>query len=93
VVSVTTAPDLIPELSFKLLKMLWQEVYMFGLGSQEIIIILVIAVVLFGAKKLPQIGEGMGKALTNFKKASTGKDEDEPAQAQPEPNKELISND
>jgi len=43
---------------------------MFGLGSQEIIIILVIGVVLFGVKKLPQIGEGMGKALTNFKKAT-----------------------
>jgi sec-independent protein translocase protein TatA len=47
---------------------------MFGLGSQEIIIILVIAVVLFGAKKLPQIGEGVGKALTNFRKAASDKD-------------------
>jgi sec-independent protein translocase protein TatA len=61
---------------------------MFGLGSQEIIIILVIAVVLFGAKKLPQIGEGMGKALTNFRKASAGKDE-ELEESQAKPDKEL----
>jgi len=43
---------------------------MFGLGSQEILIILVIALVVFGAGKLPQIGEGMGKAIKNFKKAA-----------------------
>ncbi|MDK2791479.1 MAG: sec-independent protein translocase protein TatA [Deferribacteres bacterium] len=43
---------------------------MFGLGTQEILIILVIALVIFGAGKLPQIGEGMGKAIRNFKKAA-----------------------
>ncbi|MGE4318408.1 MAG: twin-arginine translocase TatA/TatE family subunit [Deferribacterales bacterium] len=43
---------------------------MFGLGSQEILIILVIALVVFGAGKLPQIGDGMGKAIKNFKKAA-----------------------
>ena len=43
---------------------------MFGFGSQEIMIILIIAVVIFGAGKLPQIGEGMGKAIRNFKKSA-----------------------
>jgi len=42
---------------------------MFGLGMQELIIILVIVVVLFGATRLPQIGEGIGKAIRNFKKS------------------------
>lgn len=42
---------------------------MFGLGMQELIIILVIVLVLFGATRLPQIGEGIGKAIRNFKKA------------------------
>jgi sec-independent protein translocase protein TatA len=42
---------------------------MFGLGTQELIIILVIIVVLFGATKLPQIGSGIGQAIKNFKKS------------------------
>ncbi|MGC8767909.1 twin-arginine translocase TatA/TatE family subunit [Calditerrivibrio sp.] len=47
---------------------------MFGLGTQEIILILLVALVIFGAGKLPQIGESMGKAIRNFKSAA--KDED-----------------
>ena len=42
---------------------------MFGLGVTELIIILVIVVVLFGASKLPEIGKGVGEAITNFKKS------------------------
>ena len=52
---------------------------MFGgrLGFGELIIILLIVIVIFGAGKLPQIGEGLGKAITNFKKSVAGKDEDQ----------------
>lgn len=42
---------------------------MFGLGATELIIIFLIVLVIFGAKKLPEIGSGLGKGITNFKKA------------------------
>ncbi|PID75860.1 MAG: twin-arginine translocase TatA/TatE family subunit [Deltaproteobacteria bacterium] len=41
---------------------------MFGLGMPELIIIFVIAFFIFGGKKLPEIGSGLGKAITSFKK-------------------------
>ena len=43
---------------------------MFGIGMPELIIILVIILIIFGAGKLPEIGAGMGKAIKNFKKAT-----------------------
>ena len=46
-----------------------------GIGMQEILIILLIVLVLFGAKKLPEIGGGLGRAIRNFKKATTEPDE------------------
>lgn len=48
---------------------------MFGLGTQELLLILVIVIVLFGATRLPQIGKGIGEAIKNFKKATSEKDE------------------
>jgi sec-independent protein translocase protein TatA len=44
---------------------------MMGLGMTELIIILVIALVIFGAGKLPEIGTSLGKSIQNFKKATT----------------------
>ncbi len=41
---------------------------MCGLGTPELVIILVIALVIFGGSRLPQLGEGLGKAIRGFKK-------------------------
>lgn len=48
---------------------------MFGLGLPEITLILFIVVVIFGARRLPEIGSGIGKAIKNFKAGMSGKDE------------------
>ncbi len=48
---------------------------MFGLRLPELILILLIIVVLFGANKLPQIGAGLGQSIRGFKKALSGDDE------------------
>ena len=45
------------------------------LGTGELILIAVVLLVLFGAKKLPQLGDGLGKALRGFQKAVSGSDE------------------
>ena len=47
---------------------------MFGLGASELLIILAIALLLFGARRLPEIGSGLGKAIRGFKEGVTGKD-------------------
>jgi len=46
-------------------------------GPMELIVILIIVVIIFGAGKLPQIGEGMGKAIRNFKGAVSENEEKE----------------
>jgi sec-independent protein translocase protein TatA len=50
---------------------------MFGLGLQELLVILVIALIIFGPSKLPQIGSGLGKAIRDFKKGVSSDDPEE----------------
>jgi sec-independent protein translocase protein TatA len=40
---------------------------MFGLGTSELIIILILVLIIFGAGKLPQVGKSLGQGLRNFK--------------------------
>ena len=46
-----------------------------GIGMTELIVILVIVLILFGAKRLPDLASGLGKAIKNFKKATTEPDQ------------------
>jgi sec-independent protein translocase protein TatA len=48
---------------------------MFGLGMQELLIIMVVVVIIFGAGRIPQLGSALGKGITNFKKSISSNDE------------------
>jgi sec-independent protein translocase protein TatA len=50
---------------------------MLGLGLPEILLILVIALLIFGAARLPEIGKSLGKALSEFKKGMQGLSDDQ----------------
>ena len=45
------------------------------LGTLELVLILFIVLIVFGAGKLPQLGDALGRSIRNFKRSSSGKDE------------------
>lgn len=60
-----------------------------NLGMSELIVILIIALIIFGPGKLPEVGKAIGRGVRNFKKAISGDSENEPDKSVPESNKEL----
>lgn len=50
---------------------------MFGIGVPELIVILVVALVIFGPGRLPEIGGALGKGIRDFKKGFDGHDEED----------------
>ena len=66
-------PHMLPESSY--------AEHMPNVGPWEIILLLLLALLLFGAKRLPEIGRSMGKGMREFKDSVSGKDhDDEPAE-------------
>lgn len=66
---------------------------MFGLGAQELLLILLIILLLFGARKIPEIARGLGKSVAEFKKGARELDDEikreEPEKRQPPDRKDL----
>ncbi|SCM73525.1 twin-arginine translocase TatA/TatE family subunit [Desulfovibrio sp. 86] len=50
-----------------------------ALSIQHLLVVLVVVILLFGAKKLPEIGSGLGKAIKNFKQSISEQETDDPA--------------
>lgn len=48
---------------------------MFGIGIQELLVILLIVVIVFGAKRLPELSSSLGKAIRNFRRSMSESDE------------------
>lgn len=61
---------------------------MFGLGGPELMLIFGIGFLLFGGKKLPEMGEGLGRGISNFKLALRSKGDEAPAKELPAPEAE-----
>ena len=56
---------------------------MFGMGAQELMVILVIVLVLFGGSKLPDLAKSLGKSMKEFKKGIASEDEEQAPKVQP----------
>ena len=58
---------------------------MFGIGGQELMLILVIILLMFGAKKLPELAKGLGKGIKEFKKSQNDEEDALPEEGKKKP--------
>lgn len=65
---------------------------MFGLGSSELLLILLVILVLFGGKKIPELMSGLGKGVRSFKKGMSNDDAEENTHTQAQAKKDQIDN-
>ena len=54
---------------------MYEMSFAIGLGGPELLVILAIVVLVFGAGKIPQLGDALGRGIVNFKRSVTGQDE------------------
>jgi sec-independent protein translocase protein TatA len=54
-----------------------------NVGPLELVVVLIIALVIFGPKRLPELGRSMGKGIREFRSSVTGKDKDEDEESKP----------
>ena len=66
---------------------------MFGLGPTELIIILVVVLLLFGAKRLPEIAQGLGKGIQEFRKSVKDTTDELKGSLDSEPHKSISEKD
>lgn len=68
-----------PSPRFHVHKRWYCEPVPFGIGIWEILILLLVVLLVFGPKRLPEMGRSLGKGMREFKDSISGKDDDEPA--------------
>jgi sec-independent protein translocase protein TatA len=61
-----------------------------NIGWQGLIIILIVLLVIFGPKRLPEMGRSLGRGMREFKESITGKDDDEPREIPPPADDEVV---
>jgi sec-independent protein translocase protein TatA len=62
--------------------------FLFGtVGPQELLLVLLIVVIIFGARKLPELGKSLGDGIRNFKKSMSSKDDDSHSDKDDSPDK------
>ena len=62
--------------------------FLFGpVGPTELLLILLIVVIIFGARRLPELGKGIGEGIRNFKKSIAGKEKESEEEKKPEAEK------